>query len=77
MRVRDMPINNPHVKKIFSECGIEKHCTVEGLWDLAKLEDKQTALASTRLILPKMCFFGICIFELFFGKDKNYIISTF
>ena len=51
MRVRDMPINNPHVKKIFSECGIEKHCTVEGLWDLAKLEDKQTALASTKEIL--------------------------
>lgn len=51
IKVRDMPIDDPHVKKIFSECGIEQHCTVEGLWDLAKLEDKQTALASTKEIL--------------------------
>src|SRR3972149_2564459 len=51
MRLKNIQTENPHVKEIFSKCGIEKHCTIESLSDLAKKEDKQVVLGTVREIL--------------------------
>ncbi|MGI0021407.1 MAG: hypothetical protein ACRD9Q_00970, partial [Nitrososphaeraceae archaeon] len=51
IKLKNIQTENPHVKEIFSKCGIEKHCTIEGLYDLAQKEDKQVVLGTVREIL--------------------------
>jgi len=51
VELKNLPIEDPHVKKILSQCGIDKHCTVESLQELAKLENKKTVLSAVNEIL--------------------------
>ncbi len=51
VELKNLPIKDPHVKKILSQCGIEVHCTVDGLLELAKLENKKTVLSAVNDIL--------------------------
>jgi len=50
-KLKNMPIDDPHAKKIFSNCGIEKHCTVESLQKLSESESKKTVIETAREIL--------------------------
>jgi len=50
-KLKNMPIDDPHVKKIFSNCGTEKHCTVESLQKLSESESKITVIETAREIL--------------------------
>jgi len=50
-KLKNMPSNDPHVKKIFSNCGIEKHCTIESLQKLSESESKITVIETAREIL--------------------------
>ena len=51
VELKNLPIEDSHVKKILSQCGIDKHCTVESLQELAKLENKKTVLSAVNDIL--------------------------
>ena len=51
VKLKNLPIEDPHVKKILSQCGIEVHCTVDGLLELAKLENKKIVLSTVNNIL--------------------------
>ena len=51
IKLKNMPIDDPHVKKIFIKCGIEKHCTVESLQRLSESENKKTVIETAREIL--------------------------
>ncbi len=49
-KIKAIKTDNPNANQILSDCGIDEHCVVEALWDLASNEQEKTVLEALNAV---------------------------